>query len=344
MYLNYYSKIRNSLNPEFNIDKEIAQNKNRIVTKEITEAKYHQNVIKILGKTKSIQRLVQDYMGINNATLANKYTTFKIPKASGGFRTIKAPDEDLKYIQQIIITLFEKTFRMLPHNAAHAYMKKRNTLSELKVHQDNKSRWFLKLDIKDFFNCCIEPLVVNALLNMYPIPIFLQKEDDLKKLISPCFLDGALPQGAPSSPFLSNMVMVHTDYLITKALPTLTYTRYADDMLFSSPTHFDWRFVIGVVQNALPPNMQLNKTKIRYSSCNGANWNVGLMYNKDLNITVGYKNKKHIKNMIHNYYKTNEPTTKLNPELIGLLNYYKFIEPEYFNNLIKKYQALGYNI
>ena len=340
MYLNYYSKMRNSLNA-IDIDKEISKNKGKIVTKVVNKSTLNKiqrgKIITAFGTQYDKARIC-----MRERDIAQEYHMFKIPKASGGFRTISAPNEELKQLQTDIVKVFEKNCRILPHNAAHAYVKHRNTLSELHVHQTKEARWFLKLDIKNFFDNCINPLVITALHNMHPVSVIFT-DHAVRDILAPCFLNGRLPQGAPSSPFLSNIVMMQTDYAITKALPTLTYTRYADDMLFSSATKFDVGFVVGVVSKLLPIGMQLNQDKTRFGSCNGANWNVGLMYNKDLDITVGYRNKKLMKNMLHNYF-THEDSMQDKLSLKGLLNYYRYIEPKYFNDLIAKYEAQGYTL
>jgi hypothetical protein len=142
------------------------------------------------------------------------------------------------------------------------------------------------------------------------------------------------------------------DYELTRQLRGFTYTRYADDLLISKTTQFDWQEVARQVQIGLPSGLNIKPNKTRYGSSNGSNWNLGLMYNKDLNITVGYRKKHLLKNKIHNLF-TNKPDEDT-PEFVGwleslyslrgLLSYYKFIEPEYFTRLEEKYRALGYDL
>jgi hypothetical protein len=76
------------------------------------------------------------------------------------------------------------------------------------------------------------------------------------------------------------------------------------------------------------------------------------MYNKDREITVGYRNKHLIKNIVHNTF-TRIPSENTDDyavwlltvsELRGMLGYYKFIEPEYFTQLIEKYRSMGYKL
>lgn len=80
------------------------------------------------------------------------YTSFRIPKRTGGFRTIDAPSEELKKIQRNLAYFFQHDLGALAHEAAHAYVKGRSPKTSLEVHQANHSKWFLKLDIKDFFS------------------------------------------------------------------------------------------------------------------------------------------------------------------------------------------------
>ena len=97
-----------------------------------------------------------------------QYYEFKIPTRSGGLRTINAPLPEFKEALTQVKDIFEKEIKCLPHNAAYAYVKGRSTLNAVKKHQKNKSNWYLKLDLKDFFPNCTPTLIYNELLNLYP--------------------------------------------------------------------------------------------------------------------------------------------------------------------------------
>ena len=276
----------------------------------------------------------------NGADLYDEmYHTFQIPKRSGGFREICAPEEELKQLQHSVMRMITKGLRFLPHNAAHGFTKKRNCKTSLQVHQTAKSRWFLKLDIKDFFPNTSFGNILTAMRDVYP---FSEMSDDLKGQIATlCTRNGKTPQGAPTSPMITNMVMVANDVAITKYCKenNLIYTRYADDILISSRVNFDWEKVQQDIQNILK-YYELKTEKTRYGSFNGRNWNLGLMYNNQGKITVGHKKKQLVKNLVHNYMTKPECKTYENwYNLIGTVGYCAYIEPEYFEKYMEIIKA-----
>lgn len=349
-YVHYYSKVRPTLHGD--AEKEIEYAKGRIATKKIdslVNVKFHE---KDLRKMKEELRALVDAaksvpVSIINeeATYSPYYTKFRIPKRSGGMRTLHAPYPELKAYQKRVQRFIEDTCKALPDNAVHSYIKNRNCKTAMEVHQKNKSRWFLKLDIKNFFDNITTARCAAQLVKLYPF-CFLDVVQ-LERIITPCFLDNTLPQGSPASPVLSNLYLSAFDDELKIALgKDFCYTRYADDILISSRKSFGFGEVVTKVDRMLQDyGLKLNGTKVRYGSCNGANWNLGLMYNQDLGITVGYRHKHIMKCMIHNLYTHREDTEDWHHEqakLLGLLNYYKFIEPGYFTPLITKYKEKGY--
>lgn len=345
-WISYYSKARTNVR---DIEKEKKRNLNKIVTVQKDISFANETIfLKKQGKLNKLNNRMRTF--INHHTINAQYSKFTIPKATGGVREITAPNPALKDLQHAVVDFLVNDLKVLSHNAAHGFVCNRNTKSALQVHQATGARWFLKLDIHDFFNSIRTDTVVQALSNTYPLAMPGQEQFIVNVSRLACY-NGHLPQGAPTSPILSNIVMIPVDVAITKALPTLTYTRYADDLLFSSATHFDVGFVLGEVRKILKeltPNLFLNPKKIRYGSCNGSNWNLGLMYNKDLALTVGYKQKKLIKNRVHNYIRDyselDDKTERISKyyELLGLINYYKYIEPNYFTPLLAQWKQQGF--
>lgn len=287
----------------------------------------------------------------------NEYKVFNIPKASGGFRTIKAPNELLKRNMQDILFLLKKC-NINASDSAYAYVEGRDCKHALQRHQTNNSNWFLKLDISKFFDKCNPVWVERMLGSTYPFTErYRAVAHDLVKL---CTLDDALPQGSPLSPFITNLIMTPIDYEINKCLAgmqgTYIYTRYADDMLISSRTQIPVEDIIVMIKSVFKKfdtPFSLNETKTRYGSKAGSNWNLGIMYNKDNNLTVGHKRKRMLKAMVHRFATTDTFTLEECYALQGELAYLKAIEPEYYTlfiNFINKkydrdiYNALLYNI
>lgn len=269
-----------------------------------------------------------------------EYYTFTIPKRSGGVRTITAPSERLKALQRDIKQFLEESCGLLAHNAAFAYVPKRSTVDALKVHQANNSKWFLKLDIKDFFPSCDKTTVATRLRQIFPLSELSVSEID--ELIMPCLLNNALPQGAITSPTLCNLIMIGTDHKLTSYCYRnhMRYTRYADDILISSYLKIDTEEVLSNIRGYLYPFV-IKDEKTRFGSIAGRNWNLGLMLNKDNNITLGYKKKHNLKAGIFNFLSdfTNGNVWSIMDvhQLLGNVSYWKMIEPDYVNYVVSKY-------
>lgn len=349
MFVNYYSRMRNTLHG--NYDEMIAKDKGRIVTKEIEASNWSRNArYSYIQRAGKLARKIAEFNNKYDNDYTALYQEFRIPKRTGGYRILHAPYGPLKSLQREVLNFLTKDSKLLPHNASHSFIKHRNCKTAMEVHQAAGARWFLKIDIKDFFDNCTFEYALNMCRAIHPLSLL--ELDTIERLLSVCFFKNKLPQGAPTSPIMSNIYLQDFDYTLTKKLKGYTYTRYADDLLISKTTEFDWQDVAKQVQLTLPPGLNIKPNKTRYGSSNGSNWNLGLMYNKDLNITVGYRNKHLLKNKIHNLFN-NKPEENT-PEFLswlellyslrGLLSYYKFIEPEYFTRLEEKYRALGYDL
>ncbi len=237
-----------------------------------------------------------------------QYYSFKIPKHSGGLRQIDAPNDEFKDTLTKVKDIFERNLKCLAHPAAYAYTKHLSAIDALKYHQKNKSNWYLKLDLTDFFTNCTPQLIYDSLTQQYPFMLMSQTaKNELKEILQICSLRGGLPQGTPISPLLTNLMMVPYDYQIAKILKKYkgnhyAYTRYADDLLISSKKEFDWKTIETKVEHILDP-FKIKKQKTRYGSRAGQNWNLGLMLNKDNEITLGYRKKKLLNAMLNNFLK-----------------------------------------
>lgn len=270
------------------------------------------------------------------------YDIFRIPKASGGFRTIKAPKPEIKMRQEMLVNMFDFEFSMLAHNNAYAYVRRRSVYDAVKLHQENESRWFLKIDMKDFFDNMTPEVVRNKLGNLHPIAFLDMGDRDkiFKALESVAFLDNGLPQGTPLSPILTNLVMVEFDKILTSYAKQnkMIYTRYADDVILSSKYSFEFKPVLERIDEIIEEkgySFKVNRRKTRYGSTAGSNWNLGLMLNKDNDITVGHEYKRHIKNQLFSFYKApSEYDVHERAKINGRLEWLRSNEPEYFEGMI----------
>jgi len=268
------------------------------------------------------------------------YYHFKIPKSSGGLRPIDAPLPELKEALYQLKFILEYRLHAKYHTSAFAYVKQRCTIDAIKKHQQNESRWFSKLDFSNFFGSTTLEFVMSQLSIIYPFNEIMKDEDgrtQLTQAMSLCFLNGGLPQGTPISPMLTNLLMIPLDHKLANTLRKFNsnkyvYTRYADDILISSKYSFNhqdiFNYVLSVIKEFDAP-YKLNPDKSRYGSSAGSNWNLGIMLNKDNQMTIGHKKKKQFKAMINNFAKNhveNIPWALSDvQELNGLISYYKMV-------------------
>ena len=286
------------------------------------------------------------------------YTTFHIPKKSGGLREINTPVPELMTALRNLKTLFETKMFALYHTSAFAYVKNRSTIDAIKRHQRNDSHWFLKTDFSNFFGDTTLVFLRYSLSLIFPFSEIVKSERGraaLDKALNLCFLHGGLPQGTPISPMLTNLMMIPLDHKVYNTLrdfngQSFVYTRYADDSLISSRREFDYNKVIDFINQTLDDfhaPFKIKDKKTRYGSRAGSNWNLGLMLNKDNEITIGHKNKQRFRAMISNYIldRKNGIVWELHDVQVlrGLINYYRMVEEKYVDEVIKynneKYQT-----
>lgn len=277
------------------------------------------------------------------------YDRFPIPKKSGGLRWINAPCPELKSHLTMLRDCIEQHCKATYHTCAFAYIKGRCTVNAVNKHKQACSKWFLKVDLHDFFGSTTKEFTLSMLKLIEPFnhicftPI---GEEILTKALDLAFLDDGLPQGTPISPLLSNLVMLPFDYELSKRLRNFdgqkfTYTRYADDMVISARGSFNPNKVKALIRDVfreLNAPYEFQDAKTHYGSSSGNNWILGLMLNGNNEITIGHRTKKRFRAMCHNFICDCRSGNSWNLEdaqhLQGLLSYYESIEPDYIASLI----------
>lgn len=278
------------------------------------------------------------------------YHTFHIPKKSGGLRKIDAPNAELMDALRRLKTIFEEDFHALYHTSAFAYVKNRSTLDAVKRHQANESKWFGKYDLSNFFGSTTLEYVMYMFSMVFPFSEVMKHEigkNMLRDALELAFLDGVLPQGTPLSPLITNVMMIPVDYKLANTFreynhQRFVYTRYADDFLISSKYQFSFREIESTIVSILSEfnaPFTIKSEKTRYGSSAGSNWNLGVMLNKDNEITVGYKKKRQFQAMLTSYVKDRQngrPWDKYDIQVMeGLRNYYRMVEKETIDAMIK---------
>lgn len=158
-----------------------------------------------------------------------KYSTFDIAKKSGGTRTINSPHKYLKKVQRLLNYCFQSVFTPMPQ--ATGFVPGRSVVTNAQMHTGKK--YVYNIDIKDFFPSISFFRVWAVLSKVNPFRL----DNEVARIVANlCCNDGVLPQGAPTSPVISNIICMRLDrkmYFLSKELG-FTYSRYADDITISS--------------------------------------------------------------------------------------------------------------
>jgi hypothetical protein len=243
------------------------------------------------------------------------YRRFVIPKRGGGERAIWAPLPKLKAAQHWILrNIVEK----LPvHGAAHGFLPGRSTLSNAAAHTG--ARVVVKLDVKDFFPTVTlkrvkgifrkagyrEQVATLLALICTEAPREVVEQDGQTYYVS--LGPRCLPQGAPTSPALTNTLCLRLDRRISGLARRLgyRYTRYADDLTFSLPTGHQGKpqlgTLIGQVRRIVEAEgFALHPDKTRIHRSGGRQQVTGLVVNGEAAPRVPRKLRRQLRAAIHN--------------------------------------------
>lgn len=274
-----------------------------------------------------------DFLGFTPYTLLDvirdaqkHYRSFTISKRSGGKRRISEPLPTLKEIQRNIL---DSILSKIPaHPSASAYQPQKSMRENARFHC--RQDIVLKLDIEDFFGSLKEYHVYRV---FYGVGYHHTLASSLTKL---CCLNGSLPQGAPTSPALSNLIMRDADRMILNlcSKSKIRYTRYADDLTFSG--NFNPGYVIKRISSVLGRlGLQLNSGKTTVLRRNqrqevtGVLVNNGLRANRDRRMYLRqqiYYLKKY--GLVDQAQRNNSTPEKWRKHLQGFAGYIRFLDPK----------------
>ncbi|MBR2044407.1 MAG: retron St85 family RNA-directed DNA polymerase [Clostridia bacterium] len=211
----------------------------------------------------------------------NDYRTLTIKKRNGNDRILNVPSPTLKRCQRII---YNEILKNLPVSKyAKAYKKGVHLQDNASPHVGKK--YILKIDITDFFGSITFREVYSAAFNTRYFPRHVGYV-----LTVLCCKDEALPQGAPTSPALSNLVMKGFDENIGKWCEArgISYTRYCDDMTFSSdePLYHVYKKVTSLLEEA---DFSVNQSKTKFITNASRQSVTGLTVNQKVSVNREYK-------------------------------------------------------
>lgn len=160
---------------------------------------------------------------------SRRYTYFEISKRGGGpARPIHAPVKPLKDLQQRLASLLTRCYEPPPQ--VHGFVPERSPISNAARHRGQA--WLLRIDMSDFFPS-INFGRVRGMFMAFP---FEYPTEVATLLAQVCCHGNSLPQGAPTSPVISNYICRGMDTALGRLAvdERCYYTRYADDVLFST--------------------------------------------------------------------------------------------------------------
>ncbi|MEZ8081049.1 retron St85 family RNA-directed DNA polymerase [Enterovibrio norvegicus] len=271
----------------------------------------------------------------------HRYKHYTIPKRNGrGVRLIAQPSKEVKYMQYIGKQLI---LDKLPvHSSAYAYQKQTSIKANASQHVANS--YLLKMDFSDFFPS-IKP---TLLLDFIQRTVGKLSVDDIT-LIKRLFFwqrDRMTPLqlsiGAPSSPLISNIVMYDFDQYFHSYCTSrgISYTRYADDISFSTNERGVLFHIPEVVSKYLSTNeclnLSINTTKTKFSSKKHNRHVTGLVITNNNELSLGRERKRKIRTLVYLFTQSALETDEIF-NLQGLLAFASSIEPEFILRLKSKF-------
>ena len=258
-------------------------------------------------------------------------------------RLICSPKIELRLIQTWIANFVRVESECLPTYIT-AYENGSSIMKNAAMHAHNPH--MLCLDIKGFFRSCSSEKVSRVFESLRitereGCPRRLA-EDDIAMLTELSCIDGSLPMGAPSSPFLANRIMVPIDQAIRSILPEdSVYTRYSDDICISSAKRIEIEAVITEIEKVLVKNgFSLNRRKVRCGGRGDRRKITGIYVTSEGLLSIGKERKRQIKSDLYRVLMQYCPISDVY-KVWGELNFCKQVNSEYFNSLVAKYSNYG---
>lgn len=231
----------------------------------------------------------------------SRYTEFTISKKNGNKRIINSPDNYLNRVQSLINILFQIIFEEKVHYNTNGFLINRDIVRNAKPHINK--RFLLNIDIENYFPS-INFGRIKTVLQFSPFNLRDDKEKIGFVIANICTQNGVLPQGAPTSPIISNIVTQKLDRKIAKLCNNkrIKYSRYADDLSFSSNNEIlDSTFLDEVASIIESEGFKLNKSKTRLRTSQDRQQVTGIIVNQKLNVNRQYIQKTRA--MLNNWSK-----------------------------------------
>lgn len=265
------------------------------------------------------------------------YSTFKLPKKRGGFRLIAAPSKNMKLVQRWILDNI--LYKLNAGEYAHGFIPKKSIVTNASVHVGQEL--ILGIDIKDFFPSITLSRVIGLFRGIG------YSEEISHVLGELCTFNWRLPQGAPTSPMISNLIAWSMDIKLSKFCNkrNLKYSRYADDITISGGKYLP-RYKKLIFRKIEEEGFSINWEKVRLHDRGSSQRVTGLVVNDK--VTLGREKKKWLRAIVHNIVENgletenreNDPFFK--EKIFGHLAFAKMVEPDFADSLLDSLKSVDW--
>jgi len=234
-----------------------------------------------------------------------KYSYYTISKKRGGIRHIFAPEKQLKKIQRQLNYFLQTYYLWIKPEEVHGFVinprhlnKIRcNIVANAKVHIGKKH--ILNVDLKDFFSS----ISAARIKKLFTSPVFNFSEQMAIALTLLTTYEGKMPTGAPTSPVLSNFICLEldADLRLFCQQNNLQFTRYADDLTFSSNERISDEKILQIKELICRNGFNINEKKVHLKFSHRKQTVTGIVVNEKVN--VDRKRLKNIRAMLHDLTK-----------------------------------------
>lgn len=257
-------------------------------------------------------------------------------------RVIDVPSLELRLVQCWVSDFLRAVDPIVP-SCVTAYEKGCSIVANASAHCGHAH--ILSVDIKNFFHSCGQQLVWRLFASL-TVDFgdgkrrrrLSPEECDLMVRLT-CY-KGALSVGASSSPAIANRIMVPHDESITRRIPfSMSYTRYSDDMTFSSDAWIDVPTVVNLVSDVISVDgFRLNERKTKCAGKKDRRVVTGLVVRSDDRLSIGAKRKSHIKHDLYELLTHGEGDPLA---VLGILYFAIQVEPDWAATVLAKYANYG---
>ena len=257
----------------------------------------------------------------------DSYRQFHIPKKSGGVRTITAPDGELKDVMLTLAFMLSELY--IPTPEAMAFVSGRSIVENASQHIGQN--YVLNLDLSDFFTSITANMVEHNLVKLGIAPLVARDIASIctYPMVNDHHVVNVVPQGAPTSPVISNICAMTLDNRLSGLARRfhLTYTRYADDITFSSNHNVyqkDGAFMEELNRIIAECHFTINPKKTRLQKRGSRQEVTGLTVVQKTNVS-----RKYIKNLrvlIHKIRYQEVPTMHDINVVRGKLNFLRMVK------------------